>query len=580
MTDQAQTKDAMAPTPHHPPAATTPRLACTLLALLTLVLVAYLIGARAWLGCGWGGAPVPRPDGSVAYGVAFNANDNLSYTAWAQQASLGRLAFQVLYTTEPHRALMVNPFFLAVGGAARLAGVHPLLVLNLCGLLAAPLTVIFLFLAARALGLTPRAALLAAWLTAFGGGLSWLTFLLRARLGLNAPLGADFCGVLGYYDLFSSTAFLVYPYQAVGFALLAAALWAVAAAERSAAQGRPSLKNLAPVVLAAAALAATRPYEPVALLLCYGIYAMLGQLRRAPETPARWSILAALALGAGPFLAYAAWVALQPVWSQFAQASLSLGGERAYWLVGFGLFWPLALIAAWLAHRADAPSPAAPAAQARLGLPLIWAALLAFLLLALNANQTKIAAGGFLALALLAGHAWDRIFARIGRLAPPRRVFYTILAILALLSMSGSLFKSIPYFRKNAPTAPAELIQAARAIRAASGDRIPTVLANWSDGALLPGLCGARVYAGHRAFTLQSATKMQELSIAGLQPPPAQGAWRVSPTPAALDRLLAQTPAFDFVLVRADAPAAPLLPGRPGLRLLFAGRQVMLFATR
>lgn len=580
MTDQAQSQDAMEPSPHSSHSAPRPRAFATPLlplSLLALLLLAALVAARAWLACGWGGGPVPRPDGSVAYGVAFNANDNLSYAAWAQQASLGRLTFQVLYDTEPHRALMLNPFFLAVGAAARLAGVHPLLVLNLCGLLAAPLAVIVLFFAARALGLAPRGALLAAWLAAFGSGLSWLTFLLRSRLGLPAPLGADFCGVLGYYDLFPSTAFLAYPYHAVGFALLAAALWAVASAERALTQGRLSIKRLAPVVLAAAALAATRPYEPVALMLCYFAYSALGQFRRAPEARARWSILAALALGAGPFLAYSAWVALQPVWSQFARASLTLGGERAYWLVGFGLFWPLALVAAWIAYHSQASHSPNPA---RLGLPLIWAALLAFLLLALNSSQTKLAAGGFLSLALLAGHACDRLFARIARLPPPRRTFYTILSLMALLSMSGSLFKSIPYFRRVVPSAPAELIQAARAIRAASGDRIPTVLASWNDGKLLPGLAGVRVYAGHEAFTLQSAEKIQTLIIAGLQPDPNTRAWRPDANPVALNQLLAQSPTFDFILTRADAPAAPLLLSRPGLRLIFPGRQLLLFSTR
>ena len=62
-----------------------------------------------------------------------------------------------------------------MGRTARLTGSHPILVLNLCGFAAALLAVTFLYLAARAMGLTRRGAffaglLAAAGLTAFDTG--------------------------------------------------------------------------------------------------------------------------------------------------------------------------------------------------------------------------------------------------------------------------------------------------------------------------------------------------------------------------------------------------------------------------
>ena len=535
------------------------------LAGVMLLVGGGIFGVRAWLGIGWGAEPVARGNGSAAIGLAFNAEDNLSYVAWAQQARAGAWHFSVLDTTAPHRALMVNPYFLAVGTAARALGVQPLLIMNLLAGAAAVLTIWLIWRAGGAMGLRPRGAVAAAGLAALGSGLGWYSILLRLWLGVKAPLGADFCGIYGFYDLFPATAAMMYPYQTVGFCLVAALLWCVAKAERSLAAGLRARGWLVATGVVGAALASMRPYEPAAFLVCYAGAAAISCFPiRNPQSAIRnhcIPILATLTVAMGPFLLYALWVARQPVWSHFAAAAPMLPFSRRYWLVGFGLFWPLAAAGALFARGRRGVN---------LTLATVWAAFLAVILLGLNLGQSKLAAGGFLALSLLAGHAWDEIMARVGKLKGVRRAVWGAVAVAALPAMCGTLAVVVPFLRQVTPAASGELIAMARTIRERVPRATPAVLAAWEDGVFLPGLAGLRVYAGHPALTPELEVKRQELAAAGLEP----GAKTASR--AEMERLLAREE-FDYVLARREAPAAAWLRENPRVRVVKDGGKFVLF---
>lgn len=266
-----------------------------------------------------------------------------------------------------------------------------------------------------------------------------------------------------------------------------------------------------------------------------------------------------------PFLLYALWLTRQPVWDYFAQASLAKPCGRGYWLVGFGMFWPLAAAGWSFARRA---------AGIRLELAEVWAGLLFVMLVGLDTAQTKLAAGGFLALSLLAGHAWDQLLVRIGGLRGMRRAFWTVLAGAGLLAMGATLFIVFPFLAQDPPAVSGDLIAMARVIRKNSPRPIPAVLTSAEYGWMLPGLAGCRVYAGHAALTPGRGEKLAELAEAGLER--GQEAPRISPTPAALERLLEKGP-FDFVLAPRDCPAAAWLRANPSLRVVKEVQTLTLF---
>jgi hypothetical protein len=238
------------------------------LLLVLAALAATLLLFRSGSGAGWGGGP-RAISARAGFGLLHDAEDNLSDVSWAEQARKGAWRFSDLYTTEPHEAALVNPYFELVGLASRATGLAPLLLLNLCGFAAALVAVALVHRAAVLAGLLPQSAAWAAFLTAFGGGLSWIAVLAGGGI---ATEGAD----LRYTDLVPASAFQVFPYQAVGIALSALLLVAVLAAERDAEVGPVGPRRLLGVAAAALALSATRPYEPIALALAASAWALLG----------------------------------------------------------------------------------------------------------------------------------------------------------------------------------------------------------------------------------------------------------------------------------------------------------------
>lgn len=588
-----------APPPSPLPPTGGPRRDVLWLLLGVALLAGWLLLAHGRLGVGWGAAPVHRAGRNEAYGIAFNEKDNLSYAAWAQQAARGGYPFFSLYSTEAHAPLLLNPYFYLAGRAAALLGVHPIAVMNLSGFLAALLTVVLVFLACRALSMTRRAAFFAILLLALGSGLDGACDVINLLFHTALPTGPNL-GPHGFYDLLPAMAFQAYPYHTVGFMLLAALLACVLWAERRLDEGRRAGVLLALTALAALALSATRPYEPIAFGFCYAAYAAWGRLNRKfkpycsntafrmPRAsslqpaaasffslPPRLFLLLLILLAMAPFVLYSAWMARQPVWSSFAALSLDMRQGRLGWLTLFGLFWPASALGLWLR----------PAARpARLALPGIWAAFLLILFVVFDSPWAKLASGGFLALAILAGQACDQLLDRIQRL-PWVGVKVAALLFAALLLLSTACGTLIIFYDSASwavPTADSEMLTLARLAAQRTPGRPPLILTDCWTGSLLPGLTGARVYAGHWSLTVRYPEKLRELSAAGLEWTPLARSV-VGPQPPAnpgraLDDLLARAP-FDFVLLPRVCPAFPVLRAHPRLRPLRAGADWTLFAV-
>jgi hypothetical protein len=281
-----------------------------------------------------------------------------------------------------------------------------------------------------------------------------------------------------------------------------------------------------------------------------------------------WAVFfAAEALG----LAYNFWVASQPVWADFAQASLSLRRDRVYWLIGYGLLLGPALAGAWRLLREDATHRLAWAGWASLGLFV--------LLLAINTERTRIVNGAQLPVALAAGLGAAWWLARLRRSEGRRR-----LALAAATAAYGLLLVSTDVAAVaggfGSRTVDGSLYLAAKHAQDASAEAgaPAVVLCDYETGALLPGLLGIRVFAGHWALTPDFAKRRDRLAEAGLDPEWTERTG-VATRDGALPALLHESGA-GWVLVRRDQPGAAAVAAAPELVLAVEHGDWRLFARR
>ena len=306
----------------------------------TLILLALLVGFRTFV-TGWGGVPaIPETPAMLSYGIASNPDDSLSYVSWVQQARAGAWRFSDLYTTTGHAPLLVNPLFLMVGRMAALFDTTPLAILNILSLLVLPLFLVSVAWMASMLGLGNFATTAAVWLALGGGGISWI----REMLGLSGLGGILRVGGVGpdfsYFDLYPAASFFIFPYNAMAVAVVTFLAAMIVRAEDT--SRRFSGREAALITATALVLAAIRPYEPVMLLLAYGLLAGVSPAFRlsGPVCRRRMTVLACLAAGMLLPVAYNVWASGQPVWSDVAAATLNT--RFGDWFGGFFLLWILA----------------------------------------------------------------------------------------------------------------------------------------------------------------------------------------------------------------------------------------------
>jgi len=497
---------------------------------------AWLLIVRAALECPWGFMPRPTP-GGVNVGIVFNPIDTWFYLSWVQQYLAGEWHAGLLYTTEPHLALLWLFPLWTVGHIAAWTGWSPIGVFNVAGYAGALASVCFFRRAARAIDLSPSACDWATTVLLLGSGGSWLFHALH-RLGWAIEVHG---GELDYLDLFPSTTMHVYAYHALGLAMLTALWWCVAELEKRLRERWGARRWVLAVVVVALLLGFSRPYEPAAFLAAYALKTAGCWLRRRNDSDswrACYFSVRLVAAALAPGLAWTAYVALQPFWGTFAHQALALGQSRAGWLAAFGGLWILAAVGIRPALRL-------PSSQGLL--PVIAVALSLVVLAGLASIQIKLASGLFVGVALVGGLGAETIVCWLRQRLSSVWVVVVGAAVLAVALGTGSLAMNLLAIRLKGPALlDPELISTARAIPIISRHRPPVVLTDSRVGNILPGLIGARVWAGHWAITDRFAAKQLETRRAGLDPefPPDNSASLGHP----LLRIVTDT-RFDYALL-------------------------------
>ena len=506
-------------------------------ALFLALAVAYRLSIGAGLGFG------SAHGDAVPTGFLYNLPDNISYAAWARQSGEGAALLTNLYTTEDLPPVYFNPYFYGIGRLAAWTGWQATGLMVTIGLAASALTILCTHRIARSAGVSELGSRCATVLVAFASGLSWPWLTLARWSGRPAPeVGAD----LRFQDAIPFSTAFAYPYHAVALAMLAVAVVLTLACE-----ARP--RNTARAALAAACLllSSTHPYEGVLLLGTFAVYALHGTVR---DPQVRWTRLrngAAMAAGIVPGLAYALWVSRQPGLSQLAETSVDMARSRSFWLLGYGLVLPLAVLASYGALRRS---------RAALWWLAFWTVAVALALVGFNVAQSKISNGAYLPMAVLAGHGCARAWERISLLRRPavRRCARAACLLIGLGCFPTSAYllartyENLTYDRG--------LAQIAREIDA-STERFPKVLCDTRAGSMLPALASARVHVGHWSLTPDSTPRRERLVAAGVHRPRGQE-WGDA-DPEVFSTLLEEVQP-EFIVLRAGSPAVPLADGLEG----------------
>ena len=541
-----------------------------LMLLLVASVAAALIGVRFYVNCGWGDRLWQPREALSTYGFEQNGEDNLSYMSWIQQTRLGHFWLSDLYTTEPHQPLVSNITFYAIGRASAVLGLEPRFVFNVCGFVGALLAVAFIFSYAVQIGFSPGVAFWATFVVAFGSGASWLSYVLDRVSGAHFGFGAD----ITYLDLIPSTVFHMYPDHAIALALLSFLMLAVLKLEDRLLAQAKCRWQMALVFAGALILSMSRPYEPAAFFAVYSLYAVLPiVLRKEPAAfRARLTVWSILAVPIVMFIAYNLWAASQPVWSNLAAHSLHLpknGVRRSYWILGFGFVWILAAIGVVETFRRK---------LARFEFAAVWSIFVFMVLIVVNSGRSKLATGGFVSLALMAGLVLDRVwrqsFPASGRW--PRMVLR-----IALVGVLTGIFSLVLVHRNNRlmpPTIDPEIVSASERIRQDARAEIPTVLTDQEAGDLLPGLSGMRVYVGHWILSPDYERKVKEIEAAGLKPC-VESPLSLPEAAANFDRLLNRVNP-DYIMLRTSPATAEDLKSRLNMVMIYQGSRWVVLATR
>jgi hypothetical protein len=503
--------------------------------------VILLIGYRSWTGAGFGLA-LPTADSEVVpTGFLYNLPDNFVYASFVKQAEQGSWLLTNLYATEDHGSIYFNPYFWIVGRVAHFSGLPVTGWMVVFGIAAAAITIVCSFHIALLAGLSTVAARWTTILVAFASGLSWPALKVARLLGRSPLVGAD----LSFQDAIPFSAACAYPYQSFSLALLALVILLALACETSP-PGRFRMASWLALACAATLMGTSHPYEGVMVLGTHALYA----LRGGPRRRARLAVAGVLAVCLGSALAYSYWVSRQPVWRDVATNSTELWHPRSFWLVGYGLALPIAVLASIPTLRSESGP--------RWWLAL-WTALVALLLIGINVDQSKVSSGAFLPMSVLAGHGIATIAARLGRIraAAARRtgLAFGILLSAGFFPTSAYLLARIYSNLAHEPG----LVQAARLI-ADSDARFPSVLCDTHAGSFLPALAGARVFDGHWSMTPRSSSKRERLVEAGIQLLRGKAETRVEPRAF---RGLIDEVAPEFILLAEDSRAIPLADALP-----------------
>jgi hypothetical protein len=502
------------------------------------------------------------------FGVLYNAFDNFSYAAWAEQARQGSVLFSDLYTTEPHLAAFFNPYFLTMGWLSALCDSAPLIVMSVVGIGMIPVLGWLMSLLCAEVSLPPKPRCLAVLLTLFATGPSAMLGPVRWCLaalgtGITVPSGIDG----DYYDLFPSTAFVSLPYHTVALTLTAA-VFLLAIRTLKAPVGAGRRKHVVSCAFAIAFLILVRPFQAGVLGLLFPVaLALSGMISGQRRIDWTGDFVMTVAILLPPVL-YIGGMSQLDVWNYLSKGYRMIEVNGWQVATGFSLFWIGSAMGCRRALRER---------NTLMLLPCLWFAGTVLATLVLGKAMTKFADGAVLAYAILTAYGLEPVFFantadnRAGRARTPGA---TLAVFCIALAVGTTLLDDAQIVHSVTPEADEEVLAIAQRLRAAAPHATPLVLTNCDQGLILPAFARVRVYSGHWGLTVDYAAKCRELRGAGFDLGETDGMQN-----AAFTALLGKT-APDYLVVSVSSPADRWSAGREDARRVWSGQRWRLVDLR
>lgn len=436
------------------------------------------------------------PPGQTFGGFLVNTQDGNSYLAKMRQGYEGAWLFRLPFTPEDQRGIFTYTFYLALGHIARLFGAPLIVIFHLARVASGLFFLLTVYRLAAALTPDLSARRWAFAVAAFGSGLAVLSLLIGRSDPKNfVPVDLFVTEVSGFYSILAN------PHFPFSFALEA---WAIIWVLRPARIGLGQQIGVAVAIGLGIGLVA--PYLSPAVWAAVIAGAIIAPLSR------RDAILRAATLTSttGVVLLYDVWILrTNSAVAAWAQQSITPSPPVMDYLLGLGLWLPLAFVGLWHIRRSEL-------GRWDLGISLAaWIAAIAVLVYSPHPLQRRFVAGVFVPVAMLAGVGLPWLWAKMSLLRLAVVVKPISAALVLLLGFTTNVLVLAALFTGVGSYNPMIYLtnDEASALRwlDTQTDSTDIVLADARLGNFVPGWTGARVVYGHPMETIDATVKRAEV---------------------------------------------------------------------
>jgi hypothetical protein len=255
----------------------------------------------------------------------------------------GAWGYNLRFTSEPHPTVFIRLFYVWLGELNRLFQVQPEIMYQIARWVFGLAALLSVYLLARRCfeNDDARWKWFAFGLAIFGAGLGWLQRIAGWVVGPYTPI--DYWLIDAYVLLSLS----LFPHFALVLACMCTAFLCYLDYLQSSAH-----RLIVVVVLCALVVQLVNPVAFVVVDVALLVATLLHWVKSRTEARSSWVALAVVAIAQIPLFAYNFYVLTGiPVWRQFTAQNQTLSPPPVYYLMGFGLFWPPAVIGSIQAVR-------------------------------------------------------------------------------------------------------------------------------------------------------------------------------------------------------------------------------------
>jgi len=444
----------------------------------------------------WTGYQVQTPELRFR-GIYYDSQDYAVHIAAMEAGRHGEWAYQLRFTTEPHQPVYVRMFYIVLGHLSRSLGLTADFAFELARWILGFAALFALYRLMRQVFPEIFWARTAFLIAALGSGLGWLQLISNWTSTKITPI--DFW-LADAYVFFSLSVFPHFAFVTVGMCI-ALSLWLDFLQTKR-------WVNILAIALTAILVQFVNPiaFATVDLsLFGAGLFAWWRSQKISRQAVAA---LCAIAFAQIPLLAYNFLVLNNdPLWGQFTAQNKTLSPPPDYYLWGFALFWPFAMLGAVVAFRTRSKG---------LGAAVFWLVSAFLLAYAPVYIQRRFLQNITIPLAILATAGLALLFeAGKVRSLGLRRWRSSLVILFVFLASISSIQLGLgqtAYLQ----THPEHLYYPANLDGAIGWFREHAhyndfVLASEQTSQLLAQKTGLRVYFGHEMETLHYATKQSEI---------------------------------------------------------------------